>query len=142
MTDRRPTGRVEGVHHVAFAHDAASPVLDAFRELLDLEVAHVEPGAGFIERMLPTGDGCHVQLLQACGPGVVDKFIERRGPALHHLAFAVTGLDELLAELKGRGVRLVDETPRLGGMGTRVAFIHPSVFGGLLVELVEEPGLS
>jgi methylmalonyl-CoA/ethylmalonyl-CoA epimerase len=140
MTDRRPTGRVEGVHHVAFAHDAASPVLDALRELLDLEVAHVEPGAGFIERMLPTGDGCHVQLLEACGPGVVDKFIERRGPALHHLAFAVIGLDELLAELKDRGVRLVDETPRLGGMGTRVAFIHPSVFGGLLVELVEEPG--
>jgi methylmalonyl-CoA/ethylmalonyl-CoA epimerase len=140
MTDGRPTGRVEGVHHVAFAHDAASPVLDAFREVLGLEVAHVEPGAGFVERMLPTGDGCHVQLLEACGPGVVDKFVERRGSALHHVALAVTGLDDLLAELQDRGVRLVDETPRPGGMGTRVAFIHPSVFGGLLVELVEQPG--
>ena len=98
MTYGRPNGRVEGVHHVAFAHDAASPVLDAFREVLGLEVAHVEQGAGFVERMLPTGDGCHVQLLEACGPGVVDKFVERRGPALHHVAFRVTGLDDLLAE--------------------------------------------
>jgi methylmalonyl-CoA/ethylmalonyl-CoA epimerase len=142
MTDGPPAGRVEGVHHVAFAHDAASPVLDAFRDLLGLEVAHVEPGAVFIERMLPTGEGCHVQLLEARGPGVVEKFIERRGPGLHHVAFAVTGLDDLLTELRERGVRLVDETPRPGGMGTRVAFIHPSAFGGLLVELVEEPGAS
>lgn len=130
--------RVLGLHHVAFAHGADHGPLEALRTLLGLEVEHSEDGPGFIERMLPTGD-CYLQLLEAQGEGVVGRFVERRGSALHHVAFTVEDVDEAVEELAAADVRLVDEEPRPGGMGTRIAFVHPSAFGGLLVELVEEP---
>jgi len=129
--------RVTGIHHVAFAHEGGAATLPALTRLLGLEVAHVEEGDGFTERMLPAGE-CYLQLLEAGGPGVVRRFLDRRGPGLHHIAFTVPDLDGALAELRAEGVRLVDEAARPGGMGTRIAFIHPSAFGGLLVELVEE----
>ena len=64
---------------------------------------------------------------------------ERRGPGLHHLGLAVRDLDEALTHLRDEGVELIDETPRPGGGGHRVAFVHPRGTGGVLVELVEEP---
>ena len=91
--------------------------------------------------MYPVGEA-YVQTLQATGEGVVQRFVDRRGPGLHHLAFAVEGIDAAVADLRGRGVRLVDDEPRPGGMGTRIAFVHPSAFGGLLVELVEPPAVA
>ena len=135
--------RITGLHHVAFAHEDGT-VDRALRDLLDVE-PRVEHGPGFIERMYPVGHS-FVQTLEADGDGVVSTFVDRRGPALHHIAFSVEGLDEALEDLRSRGSRLVDEQARPGGMGTRIAFVHPSSFGGLLVELVEEqaaqePGL-
>jgi methylmalonyl-CoA/ethylmalonyl-CoA epimerase len=85
--------------------------------------------------MLPIGES-HLQLLEATGPGVVGRFLERRGPGLHHIALEVSDLDEAVADLLRREVRMVDEAPRPGGMGTTIAFIHPSAMGGLMVELV------
>lgn len=107
-----------------------------FSELLGLPCAHEEAAAGFTERMLPAGDG-YVQFLEATGPGVVERFLGQRGPGLHHVAFEVSDLGEAVSDLRGRGVRLVDEAPRPGGMGTRIAFVHPAAFPGLLIELVE-----
>ena len=133
-----PTWRVIGLHHVAFAHGAGSGTLTAFERLLGLTAAHEEYGPGFTERMLPVGD-CFVQLLEATGEGVVDRFVARNGPGLHHVAFEVAGIDAAVAELRDAGARLVDEVPRAGGTGTRIAFVHPSSFDGLLVELVERP---
>jgi methylmalonyl-CoA/ethylmalonyl-CoA epimerase len=128
---------VTRLHHVAFAHhgDDAARLLE---DMLGLPCAHQERAAGFVERMLPAGDA-YLQLLEATGPGVVERFLERRGPGLHHVAFEVSDLDEALSDLAGRGVRLVDEVPRPGGMGTRIAFIHPATPPGLLIELVESP---
>jgi methylmalonyl-CoA/ethylmalonyl-CoA epimerase len=80
-----------------------------------------------------------VQTLEATGEGVVQRFLDRRGPGLHHVAFEVDRIDAAVESLRARGVRLVDEEPRAGGMGTRIAFVHPSAFGGMLVELVELP---
>jgi methylmalonyl-CoA/ethylmalonyl-CoA epimerase len=127
--------QVTGLHHVAFAHrgDDAPRLLG---ELLGLASVHQESGDGFVERMLPAGTG-YLQLLEAAGPGVVTDFVQRRGPGLHHVAFEVTGLDAAVADLRSRGVRLVDPAPRPGGMGSRIAFIHPSACPGLLIELVE-----
>ena len=65
--------------------------------------------------------------------------MDTRGPGLHHLAFEVEDLDAALADLAAAGVHLIDSTPRAGGGGTRIAFVHPSAFGGVLVELVEDP---
>ena len=95
-----------------------------------------EQADGFVERMLPVGDSW-LQTLEATGPGVVDRFVQRRGAALHHVAIEVEGLAELLGRLKAAGVPLIDQTPRPGGMGTMIAFIHPSACDGLLIELVE-----
>ena len=129
--------RIVGLHHVAFAHAPGSGPEDALCDLLDV-VPHEEPGPGFLERMFPVGDA-FVQTLEATGDGVVQKFLDRRGPGLHHVAFEVDRIDAAVEALRARGVRLVDEQPRAGGMGTRIAFVHPSAFGGMLVELVELP---
>ena len=80
----------------------------------------------------------YVQTLEGDrGRGVVEKFVGKRGPALHHIAFEVADIGGYLRRLREQGVRLVDDEPRPGGMGTMVAFIHPQEFDGLLVELVE-----
>jgi methylmalonyl-CoA/ethylmalonyl-CoA epimerase len=132
------TWRVVGLHHVAFAHGADPTSDDALCRFIGTEPQHVEAAAGFIERMYAVGDA-YIQTLEATGEGVVQRFLDKRGPGLHHVAFAVDRIDAALADLRGRGIRLVDERPRAGGMGTRIAFVDPSGFGGLLVELVEQP---
>jgi methylmalonyl-CoA/ethylmalonyl-CoA epimerase len=137
VAERNRTWHVIRLHHVAFAHvdTGASQLLD---ELLGLPCVHEEAAEGFVERMLPAGDA-YVQLLEATGPGVVERFLGQRGPGLHHVAFEVSDLDDAVSDLGERGVRMVDEAPRPGGMGTRIAFIHPEAFPGLLIELVESP---
>ena len=135
--------RVIRLHHVAFAHagdgahggDGAPDVLTG---LLGLPCVHEEAAPGFIERMIPAGEA-YLQLLEATGPGIIERFLDRRGPGLHHAAFEVSDIDEAVADLRSRGVRMVDETPRPGGMGTRIAFVHPAACRGLLLELVESP---
>ena len=93
---------------------------------------------------LPAG-AVRIELIQPlAGDSGVARFLERRGPGLHHIAFRVPDLDAALARLERAGVRLIDRTPRPGAGGHRVAFLHPSAMGGVLVELVEgtsdEPG--
>lgn len=129
--------RIVGLHHVAFAHGDDPTSDDALCRFIRTEPL-VETGPGFVERMYQVGDA-YLQTLEATGDGVVQRFLDKRGPGLHHVAFAVDDLDAALEDLRGQGVRLVDEHPRPGGLGTRVAFVHPSGFGGLLVELVEPP---
>jgi methylmalonyl-CoA/ethylmalonyl-CoA epimerase len=129
--------RVMGLHHVAFAYGADGPEAQ-LRDALHLEEQHEETGPGFVERMFPVGQS-FIQTLEADGEGPVTPFVERRGPALHHVALEVDTIDVAIRDLGERGVRLVDERPRAGGMGTRIAFVHPSAFGGMLVELVEVP---
>lgn len=130
----RQNWHVTRLHHVAFAYeDPAVP--DILGDVLGLRCAHEIPADGFVERMLPAGSS-YVQLLEATGPGVVEQFVQRRGPGLHHVAFEVTDIEEAVSDLQARGVRLVDQIPRPGGMGTLIAFIHPHSCGGMLVELV------
>ncbi|HTZ61935.1 MAG TPA: methylmalonyl-CoA epimerase [Thermoplasmata archaeon] len=82
----------------------------------------------------------HVELLEPSDPqSPVARFLESRGPGVHHLAFHVPSVDAALAEVKARGERVVDERARPGARGRRVGFAHPSAFGGVLVEFVEGP---
>lgn len=79
-----------------------------------------------------------VELLEPRGPDTpVGRFLERRGPGLHHVAFRVPDLEAALSRYRERGLRLIDEAPRPGARGHRVAFLHPESTGGVLVELVE-----
>lgn len=133
----RAAWRVTALHHVAVAHADDAVCEDAMMMLLGAP-AHAEEGPGFLERMYPVG-GSYVQTLEADGDGLVQRFLDHRGPGLHHVAFSVDAIDAALADLESRGVALIDREARPGGMGTRVAFLHPSATGGVLVELVE-PG--
>ena len=86
---------------------------------------------------LPIGDS-EIELLESTDPeGPIGKFLAARGQGVQHLAFRVDDIDAALAELKAKGVRLIDETPRYGAGGARIAFLHPKATGGVLIELCE-----
>ena len=92
---------------------------------------------GVEEAMIAVG-GSHIQLLRPLdADSPVGRFLAKRGEGLHHVALAVPDLDMALAHLRDGGARLVDEMPRIGGGGNRIAFVHPRAFAGTLVELVE-----
>ena len=85
----------------------------------------------------PVGES-EVELLESTAPdGPVAKFIEKKGTGFQHIAFRVADIDAALAELKEKNVQLIDQTPRIGAGGARIAFLHPKATGGILVELCE-----
>ncbi|MGH7285403.1 MAG: methylmalonyl-CoA epimerase [Polyangiaceae bacterium] len=89
--------------------------------------------------LLPIGDSS-LELISPRGNDGLEKFLEKRGPGLHHIAVEVEGIESALALLKSLGVPLIDESPRSGARGHKVAFVHPKATGGVLVELVEPEG--
>ncbi len=95
---------------------------------------------GIVAAMFGVGES-QIELVQPTRPdSPVGKFLERRGEGFHHVAFQVEDLEAALAELKKNGVPLIDESPRIGAGGTRMAFVHPKGAFGVLTELVELPG--
>jgi len=87
--------------------------------------------------LLDVGEN-HVELLAATGPDTpVGKFLAKKGPGMHHVAYQVDDIEATLAALKASGLRLIDETPRTGIRNSRVAFLHPATAGGLLTEIVQ-----
>lgn len=87
--------------------------------------------------LLDVGEN-HVELLQPLGPDTpVGKFLANRGPGLHHVAYQVADIEAVLESLKAAGVRLIDETPRIGIRDSKVAFLHPKSSGGVLTEIVQ-----
>ena len=86
--------------------------------------------------LLPIGES-NVELITPRGNEGLARFLEKRGPGIHHIALEVEGIENALTFLKGLGVPLIDETPRIGARGHKVAFVHPKATGGVLVELVE-----
>jgi len=86
---------------------------------------------------LPCGDS-ELELLESTEPdGPIARFIEKNGPGIQHIAIRVDNIDKALEELKEKGVRLIDQTPRYGAGGARIAFVHPKATGGVLLELTE-----
>ena len=129
------------IEHVALAVNDLEASLAHYRDVWGIEASHRErvEDQGIEEAMLPLGES-YLQLLGATGPDTtVGKFLERRGEGLHHIAYEVDDLEAALAELKAKGVPLIDEAPRRGGRGHMVAFVHPKGNHGLLVELIQAP---
>jgi len=114
-----------------------------YERILGLKASRDETVAdqGVTTRFFPVGDTQSVvEALLPTGPDTpVGKFLDKRGPGVHHIAFRVDDLDAELARLKALGVRLIDETPRRGAEGKRIAFLHPKETGGVLIELCEAP---
>lgn len=127
------------VDHIGIATKSIEEGLAVWRDALGLEIHSTEEvdQQGVKVCMLAVGD-THVELLEPLGPDTsVGKFLAKRGPGMHHIAIEVQDIRGSLAELKSRGARLIDETPRVGAGGCLVAFIHPSSTNGVLLELVQ-----
>lgn len=127
------------IDHIGIAVRSLDEALATYKQLWSLEPDHIERGETdrVTEAMLPIGDA-HLQLLEATEPdSPVGKFIEKRGEGLHHIAIRVDDIEAALARLRDEGAELIDETPRIGGGGHRVAFVHPKTTHGILIELVE-----
>lgn len=123
--------------HVGIAVGDLAAALAFYRDALGLEVEASEEVASQRVRahFVPVG-GAALELLEATAPdSPIAKFVGKRGPGLHHLTLRVDDIHAALAELKARGVRLIDQEPRPGAEGALVAFIHPSSAHGVLVEL-------
>ena len=131
-------GRID---HVGIATADLEAEVERYRRAFGIEPAHRErvESQGVDEVLFALGDS-YVQLLGALGPDTpVGRFLERRGPGLHHVGYLVEDIAQTLERLRAQGIPLVDEAPRPGSRGTMVAFVHPSGMGGVLVELVQEP---
>ena len=130
------------IEHIGIAVVSIEEAARLYTEGLGLEVESVEevPSDGVRAGMIRMGES-RLELLESTRPGSpVDRFLQRRGPGLHHIAVEVDDIEAALARLRTSGARLVDDMPRPGAGGTRVAFLHPSSAGGVLLELVEHAG--
>jgi len=129
------------VDHVGIAVEDLDAAVELYRRAFGIEPTHREvvETQGVEEVLFAVGTS-YIQLLGALGPETpVGRFLATHGPGVHHVAFRVQGIARALEHLRAEGIRLVDEAPRPGSRGTRVAFVHPTGMGGVLVELVQEP---
>ena len=129
-------GRID---HIGVAVEDLDEAIALYGERLGMPLQHRETveEQGVEAVLLGVGDS-HVELLRPLGPDTaVGKFLERSGPGLHHVAYGTDDIDSALDAVRGAGLRLIDERPRTGIRGSRVAFLHPKSTGGVLTELVE-----
>ena len=129
-------GRID---HIGVAVEDLDAAVDLYRARFDMREQHRETveDQGVEAVLLEIGDG-HVELLRPLSADtVVGRFIAKRGPGLHHVAYLTDDIDRSLDEVRDAGVELIDQRPRIGIWGRRVAFLHPRSTGGVLTELVE-----
>ena len=131
--------KIKKIDHVAIAVSDIDSVLGKYKDLLgvDATVREVVASQKTEAALLPIGE-TSIELISPKGNEGLAKFLEKKGPGLHHIAVEGEGIEGALAFLKSIGVPLIDETPRIGARGHKVAFVHPKATGGVLVELVEE----
>jgi len=131
--------KILGIDHIGVAAQSIDQVAPFWNGALGLPVRARETveDQKVTTLFLPVGES-EIEVLESTAPGsAVAKFVESRGAGIQHLALRVENIDEALEELRSKGIRLIDETPRTGAGLTRVAFIHPKSTGGVLLELVQ-----
>lgn len=125
------------IAHIGVAVESIDAALPFYRDVLHAEPHPLEIADGARMVSLPLG-GPEIELLEPGTPdGPIARFLQRRGPGIHHICYRVPDLDQALAECRARGYRLIDEEPRLGAGGRRIAFVHPQATAGILLELTE-----
>lgn len=132
-------GRID---HIGVAVEDIDAALALYEKSFEMTLAHRETveSQGVEAVLLDVGDG-HVELLRPLGPETaVGKFLARKGPGLHHVAYAVDDIDATLVQVAAAGIELIDVEPRVGIRDSRVAFLHPRSTGGVLTEIVEPAG--
>lgn len=133
---------VRGVHHIAIVVESIAKARQVYEGVLGLRASEPEFVADQKVNVLVTYAGAQrIELVEpASADSPVSKFLATRGGGLHHVAYAVDDVAAAIAALEAAGLRLIDERPRPGAHGTRIAFVHPSATGGVLTELVEDRG--
>lgn len=132
---------IKRIDHIAIVVEDIESALGFWRDALGLELAHTEevPEQQSAIAFLPVGES-EIELVQpVTSTSGVARFLTKRGPGLHHLCIEVENIEQMLVQLKTKGVRLIDETPRAGSDGKKLAFIHPESTQGVLVELYQLP---
>lgn len=131
------TRRGTRIAHVGLAVRSAADLHSFYRNVLGMSEAELADSDGARISGFVAGDAL-VELLEADKPeSPIGKFLEKRGPGIHHICFAVDDLEATIKRCRDEGMRLVDEQPRMGAEGKRIAFLHPASTGGILVELTE-----
>jgi methylmalonyl-CoA epimerase len=137
------SGKTESLYHVAIAVRNIAEVEKLYQTALGLKVTHREvvEDQGVRSSMLePEDGGTPIELIEPLSDSSpISKFLEKRGEGIHHICFTVDNIELALKRLKEEGVQLIDESPRPGAYGARVAFIHPKAMNGVLIELAEMP---
>jgi methylmalonyl-CoA/ethylmalonyl-CoA epimerase len=131
---------VKEVHHVGIAVDDLDASVLVYEELFGARLEHRESveEQGVEAASLHVGES-RIELLRPLGPDTpVGRFLAKRGPGMHHVAFRVDDVGVELARLRVEGARLIDESPRRGLFGLQVAFVHPEATGGVLAEFVSD----
>jgi len=129
-------GRID---HIGVAVEDIDAAVELYRKSFDMREQHRETieAFGVKAALLEVGDG-HVELLEPLSPeSAVGRFLARRGPGIHHVAYQTDDIDSALGAVRAAGIRLIDAEPRDGIRNSRVAFLHPGSTGGVLTELVE-----
>jgi len=129
------------INHLGIASSTLDDAMARMTRLFGMDVEHIEevPEQKVKTAFFPIGNST-LEYLEATDPeGPVGKFLEKKGPGVHHVAFEVDDVDAAVRELLAKGVRMIDKEPRSGAHGCRIAFIHPAETGGVLMELCQSP---
>lgn len=135
-------GRIIGIEHLGVAVTDAGEAARSWANAFGTPPARSErlPDHGVATEFLPLAGDTEIEFIEPLVEGnSIARFLEKRGDGVHHVALRVEGIEALLASMRERGVELIDQHPRDGAHGTRVAFLHPRSTGGVLIELVEHP---
>ena len=127
------------IDHIGVAVEDLDAAIALYEQTFGMELVHRETvnEQGVDAVLLDVGEN-HVELLSPLGADTpVGRFLAKKGPGLHHVAYQVTDIEAALARMRSEGARLIDETPRTGIRGSKVAFLHPSSSGGVLTEIVQ-----
>ncbi len=129
--------KIKRIAHLGVGVKDLDSALKFFTEGLPLEVAHTEDYQGMRIVFIPVGDSSIELIQDVSGASAIKKFVEKNGDGIHHIALEVDDINQAVAELKAKGIKLIDETPRAGAHGMTIAFMHPKATHGILMELVQ-----
>lgn len=131
--------KIKRLAHIGVGVKDLNEVAKVYTDFLALDMTSTDNVGELITGFIPVGE-TNIELVQSTTPeGVMNKFVEKKGEGIHHLAFEVDDIDAAFAELKAKGVPLTSDEPRPGAHGARVLFLHPKATRGVLIELCQYP---
>lgn len=132
--------KIKRIAHLGIVVKNLDAALELFTGALPLDLVHTEDYQGMKIGFIPVGDSSIELLQDVSGSSSIKKFLENNGEGIHHIAFEVDDIEQAVAELKEKGVKLIDEKPRAGAHGMSIAFMHPKATHGILMELIQPMG--